>query len=134
MRSFLTIISASASVLFAAQNEIHAVTVFTAASLTDSLKQIAADYENSSGDKIIFNFAASATLSRQIEAGAPADIFCAADETKADAPKISYPLARLRDAPPAQAARKFTACLDSNAATTVLKQFGFIVLTSPSAR
>jgi molybdate transport system substrate-binding protein len=61
------------------------VTVFAAASLTDSLKQIAADYETSSGDKIAFNFAASGTLSRQIEAGAPADIFFAADETKADA-------------------------------------------------
>jgi len=61
------------------------VTVFAAASLTDALKQIAADYETSSGDKIVFNFAASGTLSRQIEAGAPADIFFAADETKADA-------------------------------------------------
>jgi molybdate transport system substrate-binding protein len=61
------------------------VTVFAAASLTDALKQIAADYEQTSGDKIIFNFATSGTLSRQIEAGAPADIFFAADETKADA-------------------------------------------------
>ncbi len=61
------------------------VTVFAAASLTDALKQIAADYEKSSGDKIVFNFAASGTLARQIEAGAPADIFFAADEAKADA-------------------------------------------------
>jgi len=60
------------------------VTVFAAASLTESLKQIAADYEHSSGDNIIYNFAASGTLARQIEAGAPADIFIAADETKAD--------------------------------------------------
>ncbi len=61
------------------------VTVFAAASLTDSLKQIAADYEKTSGDKIIFNFAASGTLARQIEAGAPADIFFSADEAQADA-------------------------------------------------
>jgi molybdate transport system substrate-binding protein len=60
------------------------VTVFAAASLTDSLKQIAADYEKSSGEKIVFNFAASGTLSRQIEAGAPADIFISADESRAD--------------------------------------------------
>jgi len=61
------------------------VAVFAAASLTDSLKQIATDYEKTSGDKIVFNFAASGTLARQIEAGAPADIFFAADEAKADA-------------------------------------------------
>jgi molybdate transport system substrate-binding protein len=58
------------------------ITVFAAASLTDSLKQIAADYEKSSGDKIIFNLGASSTLARQIEAGAPADIFFSADEAQ----------------------------------------------------
>ena len=65
---------------FAAQ-----VTVFAAASLTESLKEIGADYEKQSGDKIVFNFAASGTLARQIEEGAPADIFFSADEAKADA-------------------------------------------------
>ncbi|HKI69992.1 MAG TPA: molybdate ABC transporter substrate-binding protein, partial [Verrucomicrobiae bacterium] len=58
------------------------VTVFAAASLTDTLKAIAAAYEKTSGDKIIFNFGASSTLARQIEAGAPADIFFSADEAK----------------------------------------------------
>ena len=61
------------------------VTVFAAASLTDSLKAIAGRYERESGDKIIFNFAASSTLARQIEEGAPADIFFSADEAKMDA-------------------------------------------------
>lgn len=67
--------------------QLHAaqVTVFAAASLTDSLKQAAAVYEKTSGDKIVFNFAASGTLERQIEAGAPADIFFSADETRMDA-------------------------------------------------
>jgi len=60
------------------------INVFAAASLTDALKQIAADYEKSSGDKIVFNFAASGTLARQIEAGAPADIFFPADEARMD--------------------------------------------------
>ena len=74
MIHLLTSIFAGAAILFVAQNQVHAetVTVFAAASLTDSLKQIAADYEKTSGDKIVFNFAASGTLSRQIEAGAPA--------------------------------------------------------------
>lgn len=60
------------------------ITVFAAASLTDSLKEIAAAYEKKSGDKIIFNFAASSLLARQIEEGAPADIFFSADEAKMD--------------------------------------------------
>jgi molybdate transport system substrate-binding protein len=58
------------------------VTVFAAASLTDSLKHIATTYEKASGDKIIFNFGASSMLARQIEAGAPADIFFSADEAQ----------------------------------------------------
>jgi molybdate transport system substrate-binding protein len=60
------------------------VTVFAAASLTDSLKDIAATYEKQSGDKIIFNFAASSLLARQIEEGAPTDVFFSADEAKMD--------------------------------------------------
>jgi len=58
------------------------ISVFAAASLTDSLKEIAAGYEKSSGDKITFNLGASSTLARQIEAGAPADIFFSADEAQ----------------------------------------------------
>jgi len=228
------------------------LTVFAAASLTDSLKQIATDYEKTSGDKVVFNFAASGTLARQIEAGAPADIFFAADETKVDAlekkgllvsgtrksvlgntlvivtptgtpainspaeltnaavkhialgelktvpcgtyakacleklqlwpavenkvvpcesvravlaavesgnvdagfvyktdaaisqkvkvayevpvtdaPKISYPLALLKDAPQPEAAKKFIAYLESDVATVVFKKFGFLALSSP---
>jgi len=47
------------------------VNVFAAASLTDSLKEIAAGYEKKTSDKIVFNFGASSTLARQIEEGAP---------------------------------------------------------------
>jgi molybdate transport system substrate-binding protein len=60
------------------------IKVFAAASLTDSLKEIATTYEKSTGDKIIFNFGASSTLARQIEEGAPADVFFSADEAKMD--------------------------------------------------
>jgi molybdate transport system substrate-binding protein len=60
------------------------VEVFAAASLTDALKEIAVTYEKASGDKLIFNFAASSTLDMQIKAGAPADVFFSADEAKMD--------------------------------------------------
>jgi molybdate transport system substrate-binding protein len=60
------------------------INVYAAASLSDALRQIGADYEKSSGDKIIFNFGASSFLARQISEGAPADIFFSADEAKMD--------------------------------------------------
>lgn len=60
------------------------VTVFAAASLTDVLKEVAEAYEKHSEDKIVFNFAASSTLARQIKEGAPTDIFFSADEAKMD--------------------------------------------------
>ena len=248
-------LAAILSLLLALQLHAAPINVFAAASLTDSLRQIAANYEKTSGDQIVFNFAASGTLSRQIEAGAPADIFFAADETKADAlerkgllvagtrksllgntlvivtatggstvhdpagltnaavqhlalgevktvpcgtyakayleklslwpaienkvvpcesvravlaavesgnvdagfvyktdaaisqkvkvayevpaadaPKISYPLALLKDSPQPEAAGKFLAYLNSDAARAVFKQFGFIVLTPATAQ
>jgi len=61
------------------------LTVFAAASLTESLKAIASVYEKQSGDRILFNFGASSMLARQIEEGAPADIFFSADEARMDA-------------------------------------------------
>lgn len=60
------------------------VTVFAAASLTDALKEAASRYERLFGDRILFNFGASSTLARQIEEGAPADLFLSADEEKMD--------------------------------------------------
>ena len=58
--------------------------VFAAASLTDSLKEIGAHYEQETGQKVVFNFEGSSVLARQIAEGAPADIFFSADETQMD--------------------------------------------------
>jgi molybdate transport system substrate-binding protein len=60
------------------------VTIFAAASLTDALKEVSVAYNKQSHDKIAFNFGASSLLARQIEEGAPADIFFSADEAKMD--------------------------------------------------
>jgi molybdate transport system substrate-binding protein len=60
------------------------IVVFAAASLTDALTEIGAAHEKATGDKVRFNFAASSTLARQIEAGAPADVFFSADDTQMD--------------------------------------------------
>ena len=61
------------------------LTVQAASSLTDAMKEISAAYEKQSGDKVRLNFDASSILVRQIEEGAPADVFLSADETKMDA-------------------------------------------------
>jgi molybdate transport system substrate-binding protein len=60
------------------------ITVFAAASLTDALKATAAAYAKQSPDTVRFNFGASSLLARQIEEGAPADVFFSADEAKMD--------------------------------------------------
>lgn len=85
MNNIRLLLTTAVLVLAAGAAQAATVTVFAAASLTDSLKEIAAAYERQSGDEIVFNFAASGTLARQIEAGAPADIFFSADEARADA-------------------------------------------------
>jgi molybdate transport system substrate-binding protein len=55
------------------------ILVSAAASLTDALKEIARAYQSKSQNKVTFAFASSSTLARQIEAGAPADVFFSAD-------------------------------------------------------
>ena len=55
------------------------VTVFAAASLTDSLKAVAQAYKAKTGTILTLSFGASSTLARQIEQGAPADLFLSAD-------------------------------------------------------
>lgn len=55
------------------------VTVFAAASLTDAMQTIGAAYHKKTGAEVRFSFASSSTLARQIESGAPADMFVSAD-------------------------------------------------------
>jgi molybdate transport system substrate-binding protein len=55
------------------------ITVFAAASMTDVLNALAAEYKTKTGHNVRFSFAASSTLARQLEAGAPADMFVSAD-------------------------------------------------------
>lgn len=55
------------------------ITVFAAASLSNALGEVSALYEKEKSVKITHSFAASSTLAKQIENGAPADIFISAD-------------------------------------------------------
>src|SRR3954469_25842917 len=55
------------------------VTLFAAASLKTAFDDIAAEWQKETGKRARISYAASGPLARQIEAGAPADIFISAD-------------------------------------------------------
>lgn len=65
--------------LFVATPASSAVTVFAAVSLTNALEDAGKAYEAKHPDKIVFSFAASSLLARQIEASSGVDIFFSAD-------------------------------------------------------
>ena len=56
------------------------VTVFAAASLTDAMEAVGEAYTEATGAEVRFSFASSSTLARQIEAGAPADMYASANQ------------------------------------------------------
>jgi molybdate transport system substrate-binding protein len=55
------------------------LTVFAAASMKNALDDIDAAYTAKTGVKVVASYAASSVLARQIEQGAPADVFVSAD-------------------------------------------------------
>jgi molybdate transport system substrate-binding protein len=65
---FVTMAPASADIL-----------VFGAASLKNALDDVNARYQRKTGGKIVVSYGASSTLAKQLESGAPADIFISAD-------------------------------------------------------
>lgn len=70
-------------ILAAAPRPVHAqergVVVFAAASLQTALNAIGAEWRKETGKQLTFSYAASSALARQIEQGAPADLFASAD-------------------------------------------------------
>jgi molybdate transport system substrate-binding protein len=55
------------------------VVVFAAASLKNALDDVAAQWRKESGNKVVISYAASSALAKQIEQGAPAQLFISAD-------------------------------------------------------
>ena len=55
------------------------IMVFAAASLRESLDAAVKPFESATGDKVVVSYAASSALAKQVEAGAPATLFIAAD-------------------------------------------------------
>jgi molybdate transport system substrate-binding protein len=60
------------------------ITVFAAASMKNALDDVSAAYTKATGIKVVSSYAASSALAKQIESGAPADVFLSADLTWMD--------------------------------------------------
>lgn len=79
MRFLATAFLALSLMLANAAASAQTVTVFAAASLTDALNAIGAKFTASTKIPVRFSFAASSALAKQIDQGAPADMFASAD-------------------------------------------------------
>jgi molybdate transport system substrate-binding protein len=75
----MRLLLAFALLLLPAAARAQQLTVFAAASLTDVLTTIGAQWQAEGHPALRLSFAASSTLARQIEAGAPANLFASAD-------------------------------------------------------
>ncbi len=60
------------------------LTMFAAASLTEAMKDISALWAKAGHEPLRLSFGASSTLARQVEQGAPANLFASADEKWVD--------------------------------------------------
>lgn len=81
MRVFRSVFMATLLALFAATGSAaqERVTVFAAASLKNALDAVAAEWKAATGNGVVISYAASSALAKQIEQGAPAQIFMPAD-------------------------------------------------------
>ena len=57
----------------------ESITVFAAASLKNALDDTDAAFTKATGVRVVASYAASSALAKQIESGAPADVFISAD-------------------------------------------------------
>ena len=72
------LISAALPLSFAAAQE-TTLTVFAAASMKNALDDANAAFTKATGVKVTASYAASSALAKQMESGAPADVFISAD-------------------------------------------------------
>ncbi|MDF3852738.1 molybdate ABC transporter substrate-binding protein [Paracoccus pantotrophus] len=76
---------AAALIALAPAAQADEITIFAAASLKDALDEIAADWQASHGDTVVISYAGSSQLAKQIQEGAPADLFISASAAWMDA-------------------------------------------------
>jgi molybdate transport system substrate-binding protein len=80
LQAFLLCAAIGALLPVAAARAETGPTVFAAASMKTALDAIATGFAKKTGSKPVISYASSGVLAKQIEAGAPADLFISADE------------------------------------------------------
>jgi molybdate transport system substrate-binding protein len=126
----------SAAALAAATGSARDLLVFGAASLTESLQEAGKQFEAQGGAKVAFSFASSSDLARQIQAGAPADVFFSADTLKMDAVEKAGLVRKADRREFLSNALVFVVPSDSNATVASakdLERFSRIALADPKA-
>jgi molybdate transport system substrate-binding protein len=76
----LLLASSLMTIAAASQAAQRTLTVFAAASLTNVFEEIGKAYTAQTQQAVRFSFAASSVLAKQIDSGAPADVFASADQ------------------------------------------------------
>jgi molybdate transport system substrate-binding protein len=78
-RVILLLLIALGMAISGGQAQEKSITVFAAASLKNALDDVNAAFTRDTGIKVVASYAASSALMKQIENGAPADVFASAD-------------------------------------------------------
>jgi molybdate transport system substrate-binding protein len=78
-RRILVLLALLLATFGAAHSQDKTITVFAAASLKNALDDVNATFTKQTGIKVVTSYDASSALMRQIEGGAPADVFVSAD-------------------------------------------------------
>ncbi|WP_323716266.1 molybdate ABC transporter substrate-binding protein [Paracoccus aminovorans] len=81
----LPLVAAALIALAAPAAHADEITIFAAASLKDALDDIAAKWQESHDDTVVISYAGSSQLAKQIQEGAPADLFISASSSWMDA-------------------------------------------------
>ena len=79
-----TLLALTLGLVFAGAALADEITVFAAASLKNALEEVAHGFERETGHTVRISLAGSSALARQIELGAPADLFISANEAWMD--------------------------------------------------
>ncbi|WP_272690493.1 molybdate ABC transporter substrate-binding protein [Providencia sp. PROV152] len=81
-KSLIKLLAGATITLSMASHSVAAekITVFAAASLTNAMNEISEQFQKESKIEVVSSYASSSTLARQIEQGAPANLFISADQ------------------------------------------------------
>ncbi|ADD68403.1 molybdenum ABC transporter, periplasmic molybdate-binding protein [Denitrovibrio acetiphilus DSM 12809] len=139
MRKLLLLIMCTTAFMTANAEKL---TIYAAASTTNAVNEIIANYEAETGNEVTSSYASSGTLAKQIDNSAPADIFISANvkwmtwlegKGKVDKTTVAPLLAnRLALIAPSKSEIKASETLDNDTAVKLLTTSGRIAIGDPA--